>query len=397
MSVGSKNSAIQASNYPGNLVAHDPSAYDRPMLFTALVVCTDEGAAEVLRRVLKELEIDPEFTEATTAAGLLADQRFDIVVVDCENRPVAMELLRKVRSSPTNSSCLIVAVQQPGEDVKQLFAVGTNFILYKPVSLERARTSLQSARSLVRHERRAADRVPLNTPTGIACAGAENIPAVLLDMSEEGTGIECRKDLPATGRVYFQFVLPGHTDPVRLSGEIDWQDARGRVGLRFTDVPQVSARLLKTWLRQNAFRKGRAVISPGPTLSTVAPPPATADDGLARLRAAPGNRREQSRHACVLGAEIYRVSSTVPHRCQLSDISSGGCYVEMPTPFNAATKVEIVVRTRDLKINTSGVVQAVHRGFGMGVSFEPRTPAERDQIEQLISLLHSQQSLNPAL
>jgi len=87
----------------------------------------------------------------------------------------------------------------------------------------------------------------------------------------------------------------------------------------------------------------------------------------------------------------------VPHRCQLSDISSGGCYVEMPTPFSAATKVEIVVRTRDLKISTSGVVQAVHRGFGMGVSFEPRTQAERDQIEQLISLLHSQQSLNPVL
>jgi CheY-like chemotaxis protein len=365
------------------------------MLFTALVVCTDEGASEVLRRVLKELEIDPEFTEATTAAGLLAEQRFDIVVVDCENRPVAMELLRKVRSSPTNSSCLIVAVQQPGEDVKQLFAVGTNFILYKPVSLERARTSLQSARSLVRHERRAADRVPLNTPTGIACAGAENIPAVLVDLSEEGTGIECRKDLPAAGRVYFQFVLPGHTDPVRLSGEIAWQDARGRVGLRFTDVPQVSARLLKTWLRQNAFRKGRTVVSPAPPSSPV--PPAAAEEGLARLRAAPGNRREQSRHACVLGAEIYRASSTVPHRCQLSDISSGGCYVEMPTPFNAATKVEIVVRTRDLKIGTSGVVQAVHRGFGMGVSFEPRTQAERDQIEQLISLLHSQQSLNPAL
>jgi CheY-like chemotaxis protein len=366
------------------------------MLFKALVVCADEEAAEVLRRVLKELEIDPEFAEWTKAAQLLVEERFDIVVVDCEQRAAAMELLRKVRSANRASSSLIVAILQPGEDVKQLFAVGTNFILYKPISLERARGSLQSARSLVRHERRAADRVPLNTPTGIACAGAENIPAVLLDLSEEGTGIECRKDLPKAGRVYFQFVLPGHTDPVRLSGEIAWQDSRGRVGLRFTDVPQVSARVLKTWLRQNAFRKDRQMVA---AAMTAAPAVAlgAADDGLARLRASPGNRREQSRHACRLGAEIYRASSTVPHRCELSDLSSGGCYVEMPTPFAAGSKVEILVRTRDLKISTSGVVQATHPGFGMGVRFEPRNQAESDQIAQLISLLHSQQSLNPAL
>jgi CheY-like chemotaxis protein len=367
------------------------------MLFKALVVCAEGEAAEVLRRVLKELDIDPEFVEPTQAPRFIADERYDIVVVDCQNRPVALELLKKVRSSTRNNSSLVVAILQTGDDVKQLFAVGTNFVLYTPISLDRARSSLQSARSLVRHERRSADRVPLNTPTGLACAGAENIPAILLDLSEEGTGIECGKDLPPNGRVYFQFVLPGNTDPVRLSGEIAWRDSRGRMGLRFTDVPQVSARLLKTWLRQNVFRKERPVIQGKAVAPTHTAPPTTAEDGLARLRAGPANRRERSRHACRLGAEIYRPSSTVPHRCELSDISSGGCYVEMPTPFPASTKVEILVRTRDLKIGTSGIVQAVHPGFGMGVSFEPRDQKERDEIAQLISLLHEQQRLNPAL
>ena len=363
------------------------------MLFKALVVCADSDAAEVLRRVLKELDIDPEFVEPTHAPRFIADERYDLVVADCQDRPVALELLKKVRSSTRNNSSLIVAILQTGEEVKQLFAVGTNFVLYKPISLDRARGSLRSARSLVRHERRGTGRVPLNTPTGIACAGAENIPAILLDLSEEGTGIECSRDLPPNGRVYFQFVLPGNTDPVRLSGEIAWQDSRGRMGLRFTDVPQVSARLLKTWLRQNVFRKERPVT---PTRAGHIPPNSE-EEGLERLRAAPGNRRELSRHACRLGAEIYRPPSTVPHRCELSDISSGGCYVEMPTPFPASTKVEIVVRTRDLKISTSGLVQAVHPGFGMGVRFEPRDQKERDEIAQLISLLHEQQRLNPAL
>jgi c-di-GMP-binding flagellar brake protein YcgR len=365
------------------------------MPFKSLVVCAEHDAAEILRRVLKELEIDAEFVDLASASHFLADDRFDILIVDCENRAVALDLLKKARSLYAASSCLTVAILQPGEDVKQLFALGTNFILYKPVSLERTRTSLQSARSLVRHERRGADRVPLNTPTGVACAGAENIPAIMRDLSESGTSIECSKDLPRDARVYFQFILPGHNDPVRLSGEVVWQDSRGRVGLRFSEVPQVSARLLKTWLRQNVFRKERtqnAARKPEALANAAA---ASGDDALARLLASPGNRREQSRHACRLGAEIYLEASTVPHRCELSDLSTGGCYVEMPTPLSAGMKVEIVVRTRDLKISTKGVVQAVHPGFGMGVSFEPRTQKERDEIEQLISLLHSQQRLDP--
>ena len=126
-------------------------------------------------------------------------------------------------------------------------------------------------------------------------------------------------------------------------------------------------------------------------------PPGERDDGLARFRAAPGNRRGQSRHACYLGAEIYRLGTSVPSRCSLSDISVGGCYVEMPTPLPAETAVEILVRTKDLKIRTRGEVQSVHPGFGMGVKFNPRTAEERDQIQQLISLLHSQQSLEPML
>ena len=67
----------------------------------------------------------------------------------------------------------------------------------------------------------------------------------------------------------------------------------------------------------------------------------------------------------------------------------------MPTPLPAETAVEIVVRTRDLKIRTQGVVQAAHPGFGMGVRFNPANTEEQNDIQQLISLLDSQQALEP--
>jgi len=61
--------------------------------------------------------------------------------------------------------------------------------------------------------------------------------------------------------------------------------------------------------------------------------------------------------------------------------------VEMPTPFPAGTRVEIIVRTQDLKLRTQGVVQSVHPGFGMGVQLSLTTPEDRDQVQALIRLL----------
>ena len=77
----------------------------------------------------------------------------------------------------------------------------------------------------------------------------------------------------------------------------------------------------------------------------------------------------------------------VPNRCSLTDISSGGCYVEMPTPFPAGTHVEILVRAQDMKLRVQGVVQSVHPGFGMGVQLVLKTAENHDHVQSLIRLL----------
>ena len=372
------------------------------MVLKALIVCADEAASDILRRILTEIEIEAEFClESSSAFKRLSEFTYDAVMVDCDAQQSAFEILRKTRSSPLNATALIVALVQGPENVRQVFAMGANFVIYKPISTERARSSLQAARGLMRRERRRHPRVPVNGETAIGYGCVENVQAKLLDLSEEGTSIQSSHKLPLKGKVYFQFTLPGHTDLVRLVGEIVWQDSSGRVGFRFAAVPQASRRLLKVWLQHNQFRtsESRSPVAaegaqrphPGSEMAVGSGP----DDGLVRFRATPGNRRELSRHACSLGAEVYRLGTTVPNRCRLSDISSGGCYVEMPTPFPPQTAVEILVRTRDLKIRTRGAVQVSHPGFGMGVKFDCESAEEREDIENLISLLGSQQALEP--
>jgi hypothetical protein len=114
---------------------------------------------------------------------------------------------------------------------------------------------------------------------------------------------------------------------------------------------------------------------------------ATSDEAASQPGSTPDNRRGQARYACRLGAEVYRTGSPVPHRCCLTDFSPGGCYLEVHTPFPLGSTVEITVRTYDFKLRVSGVVQASHPGYGMGIVFELKTKDERAQVKKLTEMV----------
>lgn len=361
------------------------------MAITALVVSADLKAVDVLRRILKDLGIGVEHCEDHAAAVTkLALASFDAVVLDCQDQHSASATLAATRKSPHNKTTMVIALVDAETNVRGIFTEGANFVLYKPISTDRAKNSLRAARAMMRRERRRHSRQPIHAQVSIDCATIENAPATLVDLSEEGTAIQCDRRLPPSCKVYFQFNLPGHVTTVRLSGEVVWQDSTGRVGVRFAGVPQASRRVLSDWLKNETSRSQQAS-------EVVTVELASAPAGLGLLSASAADRRIQSRHACRLSADVYRAGVNVPHRCSLSDISTGGCYVESPSPFATETSVEIVVRTPEMKVVVRGVVQAAHPGYGMGVRFNLKTSNERDNVQTLIALVAESESSEPGI
>ena len=361
---------------------------------TSLVVCADGNAVQVLGQILQELSIGVEqCVDLSTAASRLAAQHFDAVVVDCKDQSAAVEFIAAVRKLPINKTTLIIGLVDGREQVRDIFGQGANFIVYKPVSLERAAGSLRAARGLMAREKRTKLRVSLHTPASITYGTAENVPATMLDLSEDGLAIQSERRLPLRCKVYFQFNLPGGKSAVRLSGDVVWQDSSGRVGIRFVDVPQTSRRTLNEWIKGSLARLATAEQT-APKVAPQAPaePVATRLAGLG-LSASSSNRRIQSRLACRLSADVFRLGEGVPNRCTLSDVSTGGCYVETLAPFPPKTVVNLVVRTQDLKLRVRGTVQVTHPGFGMGVQFSLNTADERDQVKQLVACQSSEDTL----
>jgi DNA-binding NarL/FixJ family response regulator len=356
------------------------------MALASLIVCADAHGATVLDAVLRDLNIRAEQCgDLAEAAVRLSSESFDVVIVDCSDEMAALGLIGGIRKSKQNESVLIVALLDGENNVRGVFAAGCNFVLYKPISAERAADSLRAARGLMRREKRRSKRVRLHGKASIAYASVENASASLLDLSEEGVAIRSEKKLPPKCKVYFQFTLPGEVSLVRLSGEVVWQDDGGRVGLRFADVPQSSRRILNGWLQgmpsiDQPASKITAKLGP-----LKGQPVEPKGHGLGLLSVSASDRRGKTRHACRISADVFREGSNVPNRCSLSDISAGGCYVDSTAPFPVGTLLNFVVRTEELKLRVQGRVQTVHPGVGMGVEFTLKTPEHQAQIKQLIA------------
>jgi CheY-like chemotaxis protein len=364
------------------------------MALTSLVVCADPKAVQVLSQILRELNIEAEHcSDLPTAADRLAVQHFDAVVVDCQDQLPAIELIANVRKLPINRSTLIIGLVDGREHVRDIFGQGANFIVYKPVSVERAGSSLRAARGLMAREKRGKLRVSLHAPASITYADAENVAATLLDLSEDGLAIQSERRLPPRCKVYFQFNLPGEKSSVRLSGDVVWQDSSGRVGIRFVDVPQTSRRTMHEWIKTSLARLAKAEQNAPKNEQVTRPEVVTTRLAGLGLSAASSNRRIQARRACHLSADVFRLGEGVPNRCTLSDVSTGGCYVETPSPFPSRTVLDIVVRTHEMKLRVRGTVQVTHPGFGMGVQFSLKTADEREQVKQLIAAQSAEDSL----
>jgi CheY-like chemotaxis protein len=381
----------------------DPTMHEG-MTLTSLLVCADKAAVEVLRQVLEELGIQAELcADPVRAAVRLAQERYDLIILDCETQAGVVALLHESKSSRLNDATLTVVVVAGQESIREMFTLGVNFVLYKPVSHERALSTLRAAQTVLYRDKRRKARAAVHTHASIDYAGVERAKATLVNLAEDGMGVNFGKKLPPTCKVYFQFQLPGQMANVRLSGQVVWQDWNGRAGIQFVDVPQGSRRVLQEWLKMNVAdapaqdaseavvveRSGRASSDSSGAERQAEKHEEKGRDGEAgaRLRSEPDNRRGQTRYACRLGAEVYQRGSSVRNYCHLSDLSPGGCYLEMPLAFPAGTPVEITVRTQDMKLRVSGEVKASHPGYGMGISFKLNTKNERHGVQQLIDFV----------
>src|SRR5882724_5369056 len=157
------------------------------MKLQSLILSTDEKILRVLRRVLSDLEIDvTHVTEAEAAIRKLTRERFEAVIVDCHRQETAAHVLRSARSALCNKRAVAVAIVDGTQALKSAFDLGAHFVLYKPISMERAKASFRAARALMKCERRRNIRIPVEIPIALVFGDGDQIKTVTTDFSSGG-------------------------------------------------------------------------------------------------------------------------------------------------------------------------------------------------------------------
>lgn len=147
------------------------------MGYQALLFCPDEKTARTVSQVLSELDFSVvPCTEPFAAVKKLMGERFDAVVVDCDNEQNATLLFKSARNSPNNQSALAVAVVEGQAGVAKAFRIGANLVLTKPINVEQAKGTLRVARGLLR-KGDAAKPPAVVTPAPAKPATSAAIPA----------------------------------------------------------------------------------------------------------------------------------------------------------------------------------------------------------------------------
>jgi CheY-like chemotaxis protein len=353
------------------------------MALTSLLVCADKKAVQTLSRLLRNLDIEvSRCDDAEAARKLLSTADFDALLVDCHDEEAACDLIAWVRQNAVKPNCVVLALLPAKVGHRDMFAAGANFVIYKPLSDERANACMTAARDLIERERRSGQRVLLSGSASVACSDFEKAPATLLDISEDGIAIQSERPLPSAGRIYLQFALPGQRSAVHIAGYLAWQDGLGRNGLRFAELPQASRRALREWIAMEAKRLKDAGHSKLPQTNVAA--------GLALLSSSLEDRRFPLRKSCNIGVQVFRAGQNIPLRSTLRDIGHGGAYIETFQPYPVGTSLDVVLHTHEVKLALLARVQSSHPGLGMGVKFTLRSSEQRQQLGQIVDSVETE-------
>ena len=99
-----------------------------------------------------------------------------------------------------------------------------------------------------------------------------------------------------------------------------------------------------------------------------------------------GDRRKSPRVRCDVSVEL-RVPGASNIWGKASDLSVGGCFVEMPAPLPVNSPVEIFLWLNQTKVRLQGSVASAAPGFGIGVRFLNVNPQDRELLSGFVQVL----------
>ena len=228
------------------------------MKLTALLVSRDRPSLRVLTALLDVLQIEHQTCHSSAdAVELLVRGHHSALILDFD-LVGAGQVARMAPMATPRRKPAVYAMVSAFTPVGGAFQSGVNFVLYKPLIYEQVARSLHAGQRLMRPNPRHSHRHPLEALVHLQL-GTAALPAIMLDLSEQGLALQAPEPLPAVHNVPLHFYLPGTSHVVEGIGKVIWTDDDGRAGMFFSRLTPASRHHLKNWLAKRGSKTKDAV------------------------------------------------------------------------------------------------------------------------------------------
>jgi DNA-binding response OmpR family regulator len=219
------------------------------MTLDSLLLSQDPELVRVIRPTLEKLSIDVEIChEAKAGTDILITDKFDAVIVDCDDLNGGLAVLQGLRSTPSNRNSVAFAILNGKRTTTQeAFGMGANFVLQKPISLLNASRCFHAALNFMLKERRRYFRQPVKMLVKVVYEG-KTLSATSTNISEGGIALMLRESLPKGAAPHLKFSLPNTNVQMDVEAEVAWVNMKGLAGFRFQKISQSTQAALDEWL-----------------------------------------------------------------------------------------------------------------------------------------------------
>jgi DNA-binding response OmpR family regulator len=213
-----------------------------------LLYTRDASVQQVMTGILDNFAILTQVSgEVEIALDAVTHRRLDAVIVDWDGAFDPTRVVRAARKSSPNANSTIVAMVSEGSETLALL-VGANFMIHKPTDVEHARRCMRAAYGTMLQNRRRAARIAVDLPVVARVADLGEIEARISDLSIGGLALHCTRPLKVNQQVMANFSLPNNHQLIHVTGSVVNANSTGRVGIRFSFVPEEERVLLENWL-----------------------------------------------------------------------------------------------------------------------------------------------------
>src|SRR5208282_2516061 len=195
------------------------------MTLESLLLSRDAEVVRVLRPTLEKLSIEVEVCqEAKKASEILIAEKFDAVIVDCDDMQGGLEVLQGLRATPSNKGSVTFALLNGKKTTTQeAFGMGVNFVLQKPISSLNAARCFHAALNFMVRERRRYYRQPVKMLVKVVL-GDKELKATSTNVSEGGIALILHQALPKDATPRLQFTLPETKLSLDVEAQVTWAD-----------------------------------------------------------------------------------------------------------------------------------------------------------------------------